>query len=114
METPNQSWLGSTALSEPLRMLREEAGGKQGLPRGVLTAAAHGVGMGQLGEAWLAEVAALALHVLLADAAPRERVADGARHCAIRVALAGWKHERSGMAEEPGDRGGLREGMTRG
>lgn len=95
-------------------MLREEAGGKQGLPRGVLTAAAHGVGMGQLGEARLAEVAALALHVLLADAAPREWVADGARHCAIRVALAGWKHERSGMAEEPGDRGGLREGMTRG
>lgn len=89
-------------------------GGKQGLPRGVLTAAAHGVGMGQLGEAWLAEVAALALHVLLADAAPRERVADGARHCAIRVALAGWKHERSGMAEEPGDRGGAQGGHDKG
>lgn len=65
----------------------------------VLTAAPHGVGIGQLREPWLAEVAAVALHVLLADTVPCERVADGARHGAIRVALAGWKHTGNSSAE---------------
>lgn len=76
---------------------------KQGLFWGVLTAAPHGVGVGQLGEAWLAEVAAVPLHVLLADAAPCQRVADGARHGAVRVTLTGWKCARNSIAE--GDKG---------
>lgn len=72
---------------------------KQGMPQGVLTAAPQGVGVGQLGEPWLAEVAAVPLHILLADTAPCQRVADGAGHSAIWVALTGWKRARNGTAE---------------
>lgn len=70
-----------------------------GVVWGVLTAAPHGVGVGQLGKARLAEVAAVPLHVLLADAAPCQWVADGARHGAIWVTLTGWKHGRNSIAE---------------
>jgi len=102
LKTPNQSWLGTASPSELLRMLRAGGGQehprKQGLFWGVLTAAPHGVGVGQLGKPRLAEVAAVALHVLLADAAPGQRVADRARHGAVRVALAGWKRARNGTA----------------
>lgn len=68
---------------------------KQGMPQAVLTAAPHGVGIGQLGEPWLAEVAAVPLHILLADTAPRQWVTDGAGHGAIWVTLAGWKRARN-------------------
>lgn len=60
------------------------------------SAAAQGVGMGQLGEAWLAEVASLSLHVFLADTVPRQRVADGAWHRAVRVTLTGLAGFRMG------------------
>lgn len=100
-------------------MLSAEVGwehlSKQGLSQGVLTAAPHGVGVGQLGEPWLAEVAAVPLYVLLADAAPRQRVTDGARHGAVWVTLAGWKHARKGTAEGcEGQMGGSEEGATGG
>lgn len=86
-----------------------------GMSPGVLTAAPHGVGVGQLGKPRLAEVAAVPLHVLLADAAPRQRVTDGARHGAVRVTLAGWKRARNGTAEGcEGRTGGSREGATGG
>lgn len=55
---------------------------------GRLTPASLGVGVGELGEAGLAEVTAFPLHVLLADTAPCQSVADGAGHGAVRVALA--------------------------
>lgn len=83
--------------------LKAKVQGQQGLSHSILTAAAQGVGMGQLGEAWLAEVASLSLHVFLADAVPRQRVADGAWHRAVRVTLTGWKGTRSGTAELPSE-----------
>lgn len=71
------------------------------MPR-VLTAAPSGVGSGQLGKARLAEVAAVPLHVVLADTAPCARVTHGAGHGAIRVALAGCKRARAVPAEGAG------------
>lgn len=90
--------------AQPLqKMLRAEVQGQQGLSHSILTAAAQGVGMGQLGKAWLAEVASFSLHILLTDAVPRKRVADGAWHRAVWVTLTGWKGVRSGTAELPSE-----------
>lgn len=85
LKTPNQSWAGPGSLLGPRR---GHSGGRGNVP-GVLTAAPSGVGTGQLGKARLAEVAAVPLHIVLADTAPCHRVTGRAGHGAIRVTLTG-------------------------
>lgn len=55
----------------------------------LLTVAALRVGVGESCKARLAQVTALALHMLLAHALPGHWVAGSPRHCPVRVTLAG-------------------------
>lgn len=55
----------------------------------LLTMAALGVGGGKSCKSRLAQVTALPLHVLLANALPGHLVTGNPRHCPIRVTLTG-------------------------
>lgn len=58
-------------------------------PQDLLTVAALWVGKGEAGEARLAKVTALSLHMLFAHTLASQRVTGSSWDCPVRVALTG-------------------------